>query len=356
MRVAWFPKTSELPGNPYWIRLQEALEAEGVEFETSHSSFWLTRRWLLNHRRDVDVLHFHFIQPQYIGGDDRVSVRRMFKFLSDLILARLLGYHLVWTLHDLMPTWPKEPQWLERLARVAMAWLAQDVIVHCREAQRLLALNFRRSWGVTVLPLPSYLDEYPNDISPTEARSRLKIMPDRFVFAFIGGIRPNKGLEELINAFSQINDPQALLLIAGKTWPPDEYVESLKNLASGDRRIWLRAEEIPDDEMQDYLKAADIIVFPFKRVLTSSSVVLAISFGRPVIIPRMGCPPEIVADDAGIIFDPHDPTALTQAMQQALSSDLADMGECASRRVNAYTWTDMAQAMIKVYGQGDIKV
>ena len=354
MRVAWFPKASELSGNPYWVRLQEALEAEEVKFETSQSSFWLTRRWLLNHRRDVDVLHFHFIQPQYIGGDDRVSVRRMFKFLSDLILARLLGYHLVWTLHDLMPTWPKEPQWLERLARVAMAWLAQDVIVHCREAQRLLALNFRRSWGVTVLPLPSYLDEYPNDISPTEARSRLQIMPDRFVFAFIGGIRPNKGLEELIKAFSTIDDPRALLLIAGKTWPPDDYIELLRNLASGDRRILFRAEEITDDEMQDYLKAADIFVFPFKRVLTSSSVVLALSFGRPVIVPHIGCPPDLVSNDAGIVYDPDNSFALTHAMQKALSSDLVAMGEHAARKVNAYTWADMAKDSIKVYERKSI--
>ena len=349
MRVAWFPKTSELSGNPYWIRLQEVLEAEGVEFETSHSSFWLTRRWLLDNRRDVAVLHFHFIQPQYTGSNNRVSPRRLFKFISDLILARLLGYHLVWTLHDLMPTWPKEPQWLESLARVAMAMLAQDVIVHCREAQRLLALNFRRSWGVTVLPLPSYLDEYPNDISPTEARSRLQIIPDRFVYAFIGGIRPNKGLEELIKAFSQIEDPQALLLIAGKTWPPDEYIKSLENLASGDGRILLRAEEIPDNEMQNYLKAADIIVFPFKRVLTSSSVILAMSFGRPVIVPRLGCPPELVGNDAGILYDPDDPPALSLALRQALSTDLIAMGVCAAEKVNIHNWEDLARETLEIY-------
>ena len=108
-----------------------------------------------------------------------------------LFMARLLGYRIVWTVHDLLPTRPIEPHWIERLARYAIAWLAHDVIVHCEEARRLVRRSFRRSRRVWVLPLPSYADAHPNEISQAQARTCLGIAQDQFVVGFIGGIWPN---------------------------------------------------------------------------------------------------------------------------------------------------------------------
>lgn len=348
MRVAWFPKAADLAGNPYWPRLQAELEALGVEFETSHNSYWTARRWLLEHRQTVDVLHFHFVQPQYADGQ-RVLLRRLLKFASDLLLARLLGYRIVWTMHDLMPTWPKEPAWVERLARYVIAWLAHDVIVHCQEARRLLRSHFRRRRRVWVLPLPSYADAHPNDMTSADARQRLGIEEDRFVVAFVGGIRPNKGLEELIAAFARLPDPRSVLLIAGRPWPPEAYVQQIERLARRDGRIVFKPQEVPDKEMQVYLNAADIVAFPFKQVLTSSSAILAMSFGRPVIVPRLGCLPELVRDDAGLIYDPQEPDGLSKALRQAMASDLEGMGSVAAQRTNANSWSDLARGTLQVY-------
>jgi glycosyltransferase involved in cell wall biosynthesis len=350
MRVAWFPQAADLAGNPYWPRLQAELEALGVEFETSHASTWTARRWLLEHRRTVDVLHFHFIQPQYIGPGERASLRRLGKFASDLLLARLLGYRIVWTVHDLMPTWPKEPAWVERLARYVIAWLAYDVIVHCQEARRLLRQAFGRARRVHVLPLPSYADVHPNAITQAEARARLDIPQDGRVIGFIGGIRPNKGLEDLIAAFSLANATDALLLIAGRPWPPQSYVEEVRQLAQAHPRILLYAQEIADDEMQVYINAADVLAFPFRQVLTSSSVNLAMAFGRPVIAPRLGCLPELVGADAGFIYEAGDVAGLAAAIKQAAQADLSVMGTAATRRAKAATWHDLAVGTLKAYG------
>ncbi len=350
MRVAWFSKAADLAGNPYWPRLQAELEALGVAFESSHASTWTARRWLLEHRRTVDVLHFHFVQPQYMGPGERASLRRLLKFSSDLLLARLLGYRIVWTMHDLVPTWPKEPAWVERLARFAIAWLAHDVIVHCQEARRLLRSHFRRSRRVWVLPLPSYADVHPNQVSRAEARIRLGLAQHSFVVGFIGGVRPNKGLEDLIAAFEQVNDPQAALLIAGRPWPPQSYVDEVRRLAEANPRIVLRVNDISDEEMQLYLNAADVLAFPFRQVLTSSSAALAMSFGRPIIAPRLGCLPELVGQDAGFIYEVGDVAALASAIEQAARADLSIMGAAAARRANAASWRDLALGTLSVYG------
>jgi len=351
MRIAWFPKATDLAGNPYWPLLQQELEALGVEFESSHNSFWLSGAWLWRNRRRVQVLHFHFIQSHYAVSEERVSLRRLFKFAAYLVLARLLGYRLIWTMHDLMPTWPKEPYWIERLARYGIAWLSHDVIVHCKEAQRLLAHEFRRRHRIWVFPLPSYVEVHPNTITQSEARRWLGISPERFLIGFIGGIRPNKGLEELLIAFEHLDSSEAMLLVAGKPWPPVDYVEIITARCAEDTRIVLRAQHIPDAELQYYIQGCDMLVFPFKRVLTSSSVALAMAFGKPVIVPRLGCLPELVGT-AGFIYEPDDEMGLVNALRDAIGNDnLESMGTAAAQRVNAYTWRDLAEDTLRVYGK-----
>lgn len=353
VRVAWFPKAVDLAGNPYWARLQCELKALGVEFEISHNSYWTQRRWLLKNRGKVKVLHFHFIQPHYVGHkgtNERALLSRLLKFAADLVLARLLGYRIVWTMHDLMPTWPREPQWVELFARYIIAWLADDVIVHCQAAKHLLAQRFHRSLRVHVFPHPNYSDAYPHELSTARAREQLQIENESFVVASIGGIRPNKGLEELITAFTKIDDPQAVLLIAGRPYPPEKYVRQIEELSSRESRIILHACDVPETDLQLYIKAADIVALPFKQVLTSGSAILAMSFGRPVIVPRMGCLPELVGDDAGITYEQGDVDGLSKALQQARMADLASMGVVAAQRANAYSWSDLARDTVQVYG------
>ena len=63
---------------------------------------------------------------------------------------------------------------------------------------------------------------------------------------------------------------------------------------------------VPDDELQVYLRAADVVATPFLEILTSGSVLLAMSFERAVIAPRRGCVAETVGDDGGILYDADD--------------------------------------------------
>lgn len=349
MRVAWFPKTSDLAGNPYWELLQRHLELEGVEFVDNHESYWMTRRWLLRERLNVDVLHFHFIQPQYLESTTIRMLRRLMKFTSDLLLARALGYRVVWTLHDQMPPWPAQPKWVDLLGRRIMAQLSHAVIVHCNEARRLLSERFHRSQEVWLTPHPAFPVVH---FSREESRDVLGLNANGFILLFFGGIRPNKGVEQLIAAFHSVASPDDKLLIAGRPWPPKEYVESIYRLSESDSRILLDTNSISDEKLQMYIRAANVVVFPFREILTSSSVTLAMSCSRPVIVPHLGCPPEIIGDDAGFVYDPKDASALAAAIHQASKSDLDTMGECAAKRINSYTWSDMARATIEVYNHG----
>lgn len=348
LRVAWFPRTADLAGNPYWSLLQQNLEASGITFADSHHSAFTQRRWLWGQRGRVQVLHFHFIQPHY-AADERASWRRLRKFTLDLLLARLLGYRLVWTMHDFLPTWPLSPAWVERLARRIMAALAHDVIVHCEEGRRLLARHFGRRRRVWTLPHPVFPTPPSAAISRPAARAALMLPPAAFIVGFVGGIRPNKGIEQLLAAFAAWGQADAWLLVAGRPWPPPAYVAALHTQVATLPRVLFRPEEIPDEEMLLYVAAADVMAFPFQRVLTSSTVIMALAAGRAVIGPRLGCLAEVVGEDAGILYPPDDPHGLRHALQQARATDLDRLGTVGQQRVHAGSWRELAQATARIY-------
>ena len=67
--------------------------------------------------------------------------------------------------------------------------------------------------------LSGCVGSYPNVVSRAEACRRLGLPEDAFVYLLFGALRPYKGLEELIAAFRQLADPDAVLLAAGQVWP-----------------------------------------------------------------------------------------------------------------------------------------
>jgi glycosyltransferase involved in cell wall biosynthesis len=69
--------------------------------------------------------------------------------------------------------------------------------------------------------------------------------------------------------------------------------------------------------MQYYLRAADIAVLPYRRGLNSGVLLLALSFGLPVVAPENLVTDEITTPGAVRTFRPDDPYGLTSALAAA---------------------------------------
>lgn len=307
------------------------------------------RRWLFANRGSVDVLHYHFVQSFYAFEGKYARLDWVLRFMVNILLARALGYRTIFTMHDLHPTWSLKPARVDYLGHWAAVHLTNRVIVHCHAARREVAKIYGRRRGVVVVQHPNYCEYYPNEIDQPTARQRLGIELDQTVYCFLGGVRPNKGVDSLIEAFHHIEDQNALLLIAGKLWPPNDYLMHLENLARQDPRIRLDIRYIPDNEIQLFLNAADVVILPFREILTSGSAVLAMSFGKPVIVPGRGCIPEQVGSECGLIYDPDDPLGLLKALQKVPNLDLERMGMAARERVSVLTPERFAQETLSVY-------
>ncbi len=112
-------------------------------------------------------------------------------------------------------------------------------------------------------------------------------------------------------------EPYARLVIAGQAVEAD-YAARLVALAAADPRVRLDLGFVPDEDLQVYLRAADVVACPFLEIFTSGSVLLAMSFERAVIAPRRGCVPETLDEAGGILYDADDPQGLEGALRVAM--------------------------------------
>ena len=141
----------------------------------------------------------------------------------------------------------------------------------------------------------------------------------------MGWVRSYKGVWELYEAFAKLDEPDARLVIAGEA-VDGAYAARLTAAAKGDERIHLSLGFVPDEDLQLYLRAADVVATPFLEIFTSGSVLLAMSFGRAVIAPRRGCVTDVLDEAGGILYDADDPQGLEGALRVAMDADLEAMG------------------------------
>lgn len=353
LHVVFLPQTDVHKGNPYWQQLQASMENEGAVFVETEDKFYLQWRWLLQNRRQVDVIHLHFLKHHYTVREEANSLSMLVKFVFKLLFARLLGYELIWTVHNLYPHEKLQPVYVERLARIAVAQLSTKIIVHCDYARDALAKAFFRRRKVYTLPHPNYITAYPNTVSKSEARTQLNIPEDKRVILFQGAIRPYKGINLLVDAFKRIDGDHLTLLIAGK---PDRSApsEAIQALAEGDARIKIFPYYIPDDELQIYFNAADLAVLPYTNVLSSGSALLAMSFGCPIIAPAIGCLPEVVQPGTGILYDVSETDSLYKALLEGVSLDLELLGKNAYEHAKRFRWETVGKQTLQVY-QGKLE-
>ena len=337
--------------NPYVALLGGALQAQnaGIEWWTTME---LSSEWAAAYGEHLDVLHLHW--PELFYQAERVlgRLRTVLAFLKTLAWLRRQGVALVYTVHNLLPHETRWP-WLDRLATLWLLRRADVIHVHDPETAREVG-RLRWGWrrrGVWVIPHGHYIDAYPNAHSRAEARARLGLSEDAFVYLFLGQIRPYKGLDALLDAFRRVARERDRLVIAGNARPRDgRYVEHLLRRAAVDPRITVRVGYVPDDQVQDYMNGADICVLPYREAVTSGGAFLAFSFGRPIIAPRLGPFPRLVgADERGILYDPRDPLGLMAALARAWELDLKEAGAAAQAYARRFDWGELARQHLAAY-------
>lgn len=302
-----------------------------------------------------DVVHLHWIHT--FIDTDRTILRAALgvRLLFEIVLVRLFGADIVWTVHNVAEHEKRSPQ-LERTLRHVVARTASRIIVHCEAAKPIIKDAYQLPTDTMkkahVIPHGNYVECYPNQTTKAEARAELDIPSNTVVFLYFGIIREYKNVPKLIETFRSLEDDDVRLLVVGNPWN-SELKTDVTTACGNDHRIQTVLEYVPDDHIQLYMNAADTVVLPFETVLTSGSALLGMSFGRALVVPNVGCVGSVVNDAGSVVYDPTEPNALKLALQETLQrrTELPAMGRYNRTAVEQYDWASIASKTRSVYEQ-----
>jgi glycosyltransferase involved in cell wall biosynthesis len=260
--------------------------------------------------------------------------------LALVLAARIRGARIVIEVHEVMDTaearHPLAGVWARWIGPALLAQ-ADRIVVHSRSDQAAVVsqLHVRRS-ATTIIGEPPF-DSY--HLAPVaDPAGRREGRPTELLF--FGTIRPYKGVEDLVVAFDQLVDedgPDAWRLrIVGEPW--EGWTAHEERLARSPHRslISYDARYVPDEDVDRCFSDADLVVLPYHRSATSGPLMVAMSYGLPVVVTSVGGLPEAVDGYGGaVVVDPRDPERLAEGIRKAERL----VGQ---RHVAQRSWADVA--------------
>ncbi|NBU65594.1 MAG: glycosyltransferase, partial [Chloroflexia bacterium] len=204
---------------------------------------------------------------------------------------------------------PDAAPWQRWLAQV-MLQRADGVIFLGDYTTRLP--NWQTPWRVA--PLPSHAAVVGSQIPDrTSARQRIGVAVDAQIVLCLGFVRPYKGIDTIISAMA--TSPHTyLLLIAGEWWQARQPIDELITRHQLTQRVIIHDHYIANEQIGDYLQAADLLVLPYRSGSVSGVATLAATVGLPIIASTVGA----IANQAGVVAQiaPNQPDAWQAAITQ----------------------------------------
>jgi len=347
LKIAAFPRDP----NPYQGLLYSEMQRLGTEVSylgeltPSRTLNVLLLPFELAAKRiaGTNIIHLHWVFGFSLPGARRFSCMRWvsyFWFRVWLRTCRALRMRLVWTAHNVLPHDQVFPDDIS--ARLLLTNASDLIIAHSHTTLAELAALGCVGRQTTVIPHGPINPKRctPLRVPGTGTKHRQLL--------FLGRIHDYKGVEDLLSAFGAIiDDIDAHLTVAGQC--DDAALRSrLEMLApKNSKKCSLRLERIPEEEISDLLEVADVVVLPFRQVTTSGSAMLALSYGRPLIVPGL----DALADfpDQAVFRYEGEATGLRVALKDAARVDsetLARMSDAAFRYASETTWLEIANKTV----------
>jgi glycosyltransferase involved in cell wall biosynthesis len=115
-------------------------------------------------------------------------------------------------------------------------------------------------------------------------------------------------------------------------------------------RFFLRT--VPSAQVQTFVNASDCVVLSHRQGLNSGVAILAMTFGKPVVGPDLGCIEWVLRSGRNLVFKAGDADSLVECMEDAATLDLPSAGAANRAVASGWTWKNMAKAVLAELDDG----
>ncbi|WP_165070200.1 glycosyltransferase [Marisediminicola senii] len=264
--------------NPFLSQLLAAIPGDGV---TTVPFSW--RRVAAGR---FDVLHLHW--PENLLDGRPGPARTWWRRLRLLLLLARLGLTrsvLVRTIHNVATHEARAPvdRWLlGRLdARTAM-WIRLNPhtpVPGARSRQEPASRVIVHGHYRDVVPADAAVDASP------DSTTLASVAAEPVNLLTFGLLRRYKGIEHLVEEFAAVPGHGLRLRVMGKAADPELEAELIA-LAGADHRVELALGYASDAALAASIRAAELVVLPYRAMHNSGALLLALSLDRPVLVPE----------------------------------------------------------------------
>ncbi|HLZ66861.1 MAG TPA: glycosyltransferase family 4 protein [Aliidongia sp.] len=246
-------------------------------------------------RERPDVIHFQWLPLPVV---DRAFLGRLRRIAPVVI-----------TCHDSQPFNANPSAVVQRVGATAVLARFDRVIIHTEQARPRLA-----AYGVEQHRIQRIAHGFLDDSEPVAPPAPIE--DDRPVrFLLFGKIKPYKGIDLMIEAVRRLA-PTTLrrieVLVIGK---PYMDTGPLQAAAAGLPQIRFEFRFVPDEEMADLFRWADVLAFPYREIEMSGVLMAALKTARPMVASNIGGFAELLSDgETGFLVPPGDVVGLAQAI------------------------------------------
>ncbi|MBO6089762.1 MAG: glycosyltransferase [Lachnospiraceae bacterium] len=274
---------------------------------------------------------------------------------------RILVNHLkkdikvIYTCHNVFP---HERFPMDRFLTKLVLKKGDGFIVHSLSDEKDL-LSIKSDVNKCFNPIPSFNAFRIKNTPINEARREI-VEKDGFdikentpLLLFFGFVREYKGLKHLLNSMPLIIEKMGnckLLVVGSFGDDKQDYLDMIeKNGVSAS--VFLKDTYTPDDEVEKYFAAADIVVLPYEDATQSGIVQIAYGFEKPVLVTNVGGLPDVVTNDkTGYVVEPKNPEAIYKAVLDYFSNNrFEEFNEEIKKEAFRFSWEHMTESIDSLF-------
>jgi glycogen(starch) synthase len=186
-------------------------------------------------------------------------------------------------------------------------------------------------------------------------RAQLRLGRDAFVIGYAGALTRDKGVEQLIRAFTGLRRQPGLRLLIAGDGPERRHYEALVSTLKLSNVLFLGALDY--ENMPGFMASLDLYVSPSLTETLPTTLLEALGTGTPVMSTGVGGTAEFLRDRLGIVLRDPQAETIAAAIREWLGrrEELRQMGNLGQRYVlSHHSWDEAGVLTEEVYRKAQL--